>query len=226
MTAADLDRDALLLAIVTGPADDAPRLAMADWLEENGQPERAEFVRVQVRLAGVPQYVPRGNGVETLNGEWLELSRREAGLWAGYTFAPPMPDGFAGTLGGTRPPAARTAAVRRGFVAAVSCPLADWLTHGPRLVRGHPITDVWASDREPFGWLGGAWGWCRGSPGLAAPGTTHVVPPAVWNVIRQPPHVPGGWWKNFPTPDAAHAALSLALVAWARREAGLPPLPG
>jgi uncharacterized protein (TIGR02996 family) len=30
--------------------DDNPRLVLADWLEEHGQPQRAEFVRVQVAL--------------------------------------------------------------------------------------------------------------------------------------------------------------------------------
>ena len=40
----------LLDAIDSHPDDDAPRLAHADWLETNGQMERAEFIRLQ--LAG------------------------------------------------------------------------------------------------------------------------------------------------------------------------------
>ncbi len=43
--------DSLLAAIIQSPADDAPRLVYADWLEENGDPERAEFIRVQIALA-------------------------------------------------------------------------------------------------------------------------------------------------------------------------------
>jgi uncharacterized protein (TIGR02996 family) len=42
----------LLDAIDAHPDDDAPRLAHADWLEANGDPERAEFIRGQ--MAGVP----------------------------------------------------------------------------------------------------------------------------------------------------------------------------
>ena len=42
------DRDALLAAIHAEPMDDAPRLVLADWLDENGEPERAEFIRLQV----------------------------------------------------------------------------------------------------------------------------------------------------------------------------------
>src|SRR5947209_8454906 len=41
---------AFLLAIKENPEDDGLRLIFADWLEENGQPQRAEFVRLQVRL--------------------------------------------------------------------------------------------------------------------------------------------------------------------------------
>jgi uncharacterized protein (TIGR02996 family) len=32
-----------LQAIAADPADDVVRLAYADWLEENGDPERGEF---------------------------------------------------------------------------------------------------------------------------------------------------------------------------------------
>ena len=42
------DRDALLAAVHAQPLDDAPRLVLADWLDEHGQPERAEFIRLQV----------------------------------------------------------------------------------------------------------------------------------------------------------------------------------
>jgi len=42
---------ALLDAIRAAPDDDAPRLVYADWLDEHGQPERAEFIRVQCELA-------------------------------------------------------------------------------------------------------------------------------------------------------------------------------
>jgi uncharacterized protein (TIGR02996 family) len=45
------DHDALLTAISEHPEEDTPRLMYADWLEENGQPERADFVRTQVEVA-------------------------------------------------------------------------------------------------------------------------------------------------------------------------------
>src|SRR5262249_46544353 len=46
---------ALLHAAKEAPQDDVPRLVLGDWLEEYGEHERAEFVRIQLRLApGTP----------------------------------------------------------------------------------------------------------------------------------------------------------------------------
>jgi uncharacterized protein (TIGR02996 family) len=42
---------ALEAAIVAHADEDTPRLAYADWLDENGDPDRAAFIRVQCRLA-------------------------------------------------------------------------------------------------------------------------------------------------------------------------------
>jgi uncharacterized protein (TIGR02996 family) len=39
------EREALLAAICANPDDDTPRLVYADWLQENGDPDRAEFIR-------------------------------------------------------------------------------------------------------------------------------------------------------------------------------------
>ena len=45
------DERTLYTAILANPDDDTVRLAYADWLDENGHPERAEFVRVQIELS-------------------------------------------------------------------------------------------------------------------------------------------------------------------------------
>src|SRR5687767_2099915 len=71
------DAHALLAAIRAAPDDDAPRLVYADWLDENGQPARAEFIRVQCELA---------------RRESPELRRREAELLTAHH------DMFAGPL--------------------------------------------------------------------------------------------------------------------------------
>jgi uncharacterized protein (TIGR02996 family) len=52
------DHDALLAAICAEPDEDTPRLAFADFLDENDQPARAAFVRAQVELARTPAWEP------------------------------------------------------------------------------------------------------------------------------------------------------------------------
>jgi uncharacterized protein (TIGR02996 family) len=48
------DHDALLAAILARPDEDTPRLAFADWLQENDDPDRGEFIRLEVELARTP----------------------------------------------------------------------------------------------------------------------------------------------------------------------------
>ncbi len=45
------DAERFLAAIVANPDDDTLRLVYADWLEENGDAERAEFIRLQIAEA-------------------------------------------------------------------------------------------------------------------------------------------------------------------------------
>src|SRR6516164_9385292 len=63
--------EGLFRTILAQPADDAPRLVYADWLEEHGEPERAEFIRLQCERARLPEGSPR----------WWDLECREKQLW-------------------------------------------------------------------------------------------------------------------------------------------------
>jgi len=45
------DGQRLLRRILDNPEDDAPRLILSDWLEDNGEEERARFIRSQVFLS-------------------------------------------------------------------------------------------------------------------------------------------------------------------------------
>jgi uncharacterized protein (TIGR02996 family) len=47
------DAKTLYQAILEHPEDDDVRLVYSDWLEENGQAARAEFIRVQIELAKI-----------------------------------------------------------------------------------------------------------------------------------------------------------------------------
>ena len=51
-TADDL---AILAAVCAAPDDDTPRLVYADWLQEQGEEARAEFIRVQCELERNPE---------------------------------------------------------------------------------------------------------------------------------------------------------------------------
>ena len=53
---------AFLNAISDRPEDDLPRLLYADYLDESGAPERAEFIRVQIELANLPEGDARSTG--------------------------------------------------------------------------------------------------------------------------------------------------------------------
>src|SRR5688500_7506010 len=64
------DREALLRAIIETPDDDAPRLVYADWLDEHGQPDQAEFIRLQCERNRHPQS----------DDHWKELGARCAQL--------------------------------------------------------------------------------------------------------------------------------------------------
>ncbi|HKB06191.1 MAG TPA: TIGR02996 domain-containing protein [Gemmataceae bacterium] len=65
-------------AVCESPDDDAPRLVYADWLEEGGAPEHAEFIRSSVRVArGDLNGDDRADavaGIEALTPEWLAWS--------------------------------------------------------------------------------------------------------------------------------------------------------
>src|SRR5689334_7177371 len=75
-----------LEAICASPQDDGPRLIYADWLEEHGDPERAEFIRTQIELAKLPEDDPRRPDLEErerdLLGAHAEVWRRALPSWA------------------------------------------------------------------------------------------------------------------------------------------------
>lgn len=71
------DEEGLLRAICQTPGDDAPRLVYADWLEEYNQPERAEFIRVQCRLARMDDYDPQRPYLQWRERQLLTAARKK-----------------------------------------------------------------------------------------------------------------------------------------------------
>jgi uncharacterized protein (TIGR02996 family) len=111
-------RNALLAAIRDNVDEDLPRLAYADWLEENGEADLAEFIRVECRLAGMPDDHP----------ERRRLFRRDLELLADYK------DEWVG-------PVRRGCAfweVRRGFLDEINTSADNLLDHAAAIAR-HPL---------------------------------------------------------------------------------------
>ena len=137
--------NSLLQAILENPADDFARLVYADWLEQQGDEPRAEFIRVQCAIADLDHELMSEEDCEhgSCPGcvERRGLRRRERGLihderinlW--QAFVPWVPKDWTMTLY-AREIAFRVGIregvqdvkhiLRRGFVAEVHCTLADW----------------------------------------------------------------------------------------------------
>jgi uncharacterized protein (TIGR02996 family) len=86
------DRVAFLAAIRENPDDDLPRLIFADWLDEHDEPERAEFIRVQVELArtskGSPQHEELARRSKALHAAHAESWLAELPPLKGVTWRP------------------------------------------------------------------------------------------------------------------------------------------
>jgi uncharacterized protein (TIGR02996 family) len=71
------DRDALLAAICAQPDEDTPRLAFADWCDENGDPARAEFIRLQFKAERYAEHTPERLDIDEHASALLEQNRGE-----------------------------------------------------------------------------------------------------------------------------------------------------
>lgn len=71
------DRDALLAAIRAEPDDDTARLVYADWLQENGQTARADFIRFQIEATRAEPFGLAARRAERSANALLDLHRTE-----------------------------------------------------------------------------------------------------------------------------------------------------
>ena len=120
------DHDALLAAILADPADDTARLVYADWLAENGDPDRGEFIRIEIELARTP---PADEDDERRRKELFDrravLLKQHRAAW----LAPFLPH-------------ARDSSFDRGFVSALDVPAHAFLEHAPRWFTIAPLHRV------------------------------------------------------------------------------------
>ncbi len=113
---------AFLQAIREAPDDDVPRLVYADWLEDQGEAARAEFIRLQIDLCR-----PAGEREQRL----VQLRRLRA------LIVQHLP-GWLGKLGEWSP----GALFERGFVESVVLEASTFLKEGRALFATHPLWKV------------------------------------------------------------------------------------
>jgi uncharacterized protein (TIGR02996 family) len=119
------DEDALLTAIAAHPDEDTPRLMYADWLDEHGQPLRAEFIRVQIEIAR-NEHLPRARYADLFqrNRELLVNQRAE----------------LLGPL--TALPTSANVEIQRGFVSVIELPVRAFLSHSALVAAQRPRPQV------------------------------------------------------------------------------------
>jgi len=127
--------EAFLRSVLADPADDTPRLVYADWLDDNGRPERAEFIRVQIERARLDEDDPRHDPLEERERGLLRAHENE---WLGdagrLLSAPEFRRGFVerGQLGARQfSPTPRNCSSRSGAAPQVAASTTDeeW-SHG------------------------------------------------------------------------------------------------
>ncbi len=152
----------LLTAVVADPADDFPRQIVADWLEEQGEAERAELIRVQLELEVLRDRKDSlGREIGHRNSEKIKpLMEREKTLLYSLELS---------TLRGTReqhwnrwygwapkelqrlhdgPSSYTTWTYQRGFIETVECLTEDWNLQGEAILKQCPISTVTLEDLD------------------------------------------------------------------------------
>jgi uncharacterized protein (TIGR02996 family) len=125
-----MDRESFLTAIADEPDPDASRRVYADWLDDHGDPDQAEFIRLQLRLAAVDEF----------DESRAALAERERELLVerGADWARVLIDH--GALGWT---------FRRGTLCWATFALSDFLRHGQTVLERTPVRRFDLTDARP-----------------------------------------------------------------------------
>jgi uncharacterized protein (TIGR02996 family) len=132
------DAEAFLANIVADPDADAPRLVYADWLDDRGDGDRAEFIRVQCALAKIDE---NNRDIHPLAGRERELLEKHQAEWQRPLRDVAYPEGR-GWLGRWRTKIVFAAVFRRGFPEFIVLPCGRFLQRGKELFRAAPIQEV------------------------------------------------------------------------------------
>lgn len=221
------DLDLLIRAIKSNPDDDLPRLALADLLEEGGESDRAELIRVQIafhqsRCQSKPEssdahrYFCDDSDCQHCNLDsrasdllqmrdvamgWIRIEDSNESRWVGSSrfLGSADPENWAFWV--------------RGFVDSVGCSIDDWLRHGPSICAANPIRFVDLRDREPRPFEQNLVRWYSDLPSKNDPAYIGHLLDFLTPLI-DPPHESGSRWF-FSSAKEAQDALSVAAIAWA-----------
>jgi uncharacterized protein (TIGR02996 family) len=116
--------DAFLRAVIADPEDDAPRLRYADWLRANGDPERAELIRLEVRLARAANPIDR---------KWNRARARVRALLAAHREE---------WLAPVRQPMRQFVSFERGFPGLAHCDIEEFISWDEDCWQSAPVTTL------------------------------------------------------------------------------------
>lgn len=150
MTAAERTLAGLLAAVCENPADDVPRLILADWYDDQGQEARAEFIRLGCELEALGTMTPGslrnassydfGREAERDDRRAIVIRRRLLELQSSHKSV------WWSDYGG---PKVTVLEWTRGFTSHVAMTCADWLESWDQIVRLQPIEKVTLTKLTP-----------------------------------------------------------------------------
>jgi uncharacterized protein (TIGR02996 family) len=154
-------QQAFLRDIIEHPENDTPRLIYADWLEENGQADRGQLIRLQCRYVNLYQHYINHHDAKVGNCEECNESHRVSELLTSYPYAARIGEPMACAddcplnlfpnmqkeLSQKRVSVYWT--WQRGFILDFRCTWLDWINYGPVLASWHPIESVRIGNAVP-----------------------------------------------------------------------------
>lgn len=242
----------LLDAVCADPFDDATRLVAADWYDDNGQWERAEFIRERIRGGQPPTIFPPGSPVvyQTVKPATPMRYVNEGDFFPELDITIiHIADGIPGV----------SLTEHRGFISEVTLTLAQFMggscrdcdgrgdylhpTHYRqpcKLCKGTgttpglaatlvdwPLTEVRLSDREPqpnsYGGPIVAWHSDPNESWMPSWIPYHLLR-VMAAIVDEDADLDGRTWLTFPTSESAHLALGRAAVDYTRALRGRPAM--
>lgn len=189
------DRRLLLKAIQAEPLEDTPRLILADWYEEHGDVDRAEFIRLQI-------HEPKSHRIAFLFHRENNFRR-----WIPEPFAP------------------HEVKFERGLIVRVKCDCPKFYDHAGELFREGAIEVVKMRDRkadrdfQSYIWVK-AYNWPQiHNTWVESP---YVLPPDIWERLSEKwVYWPSDRKGEYDSRKNANKDLMQAALAYGREQAAL-----